>query len=106
MIKPELLIKINADLKDFNSKMDQIKKKSGELSDSLSSIGVIAGVAFAGLTAVTFKTVSAYKEAKEASLKLEQTLKIKMFILRNWLSNINQWQKSYKAWSQLMMMPL
>ena len=75
MIKPELLIKINADLKDFNSKMDQIKKKSGELSDSLSSIGVIAGVAFAGLTAVTFKTVSAYKEAKEASLKLEQTLK-------------------------------
>jgi hypothetical protein len=75
MIKPELLIKINADLKDFNSKMDQVKKKTEELSDTLGKVGLIAGATFAGLSVVTFKTVEAFKGAKQASNQLEQSLK-------------------------------
>jgi hypothetical protein len=72
---PELIIKINADIKSFNKKIEQVKKTTEEFNDQLSTIGVSAGVAFAGLSAITFKTVEAFKGAKQASNQLEQSLK-------------------------------
>jgi HPt (histidine-containing phosphotransfer) domain-containing protein len=75
MISPELLIKINADLTDFNKKMELVKKRTEDLSTSLNNVGLVAGVAFAGFGAIAIKTVDAFKEAKQASNKLEQSLK-------------------------------
>lgn len=71
----ELIIKINADLKDFNKKLEQTQKRTQEFNDSLSKLGTIAGLAFAGLSAITYKTTEAFKQANKASMMLEQSLK-------------------------------
>lgn len=71
----ELVIKVSGDIKDFTSKLDDIKKKTQDLTDGLTTMGVNAGAAFAGLTAVIGLTIGEYAKQEQAELRTAAVIK-------------------------------
>lgn len=49
MSTPKIIVKLDAEIKDFNDKLDEAKKKSENLTEVLESISIKSGVAFAAL---------------------------------------------------------
>lgn len=70
----ELVIKINGDIKNFQSALEAVQKKTEDLSDALSDTAKTAAVAFAALTAEVGLSVHAYKESEKATDTLTQSL--------------------------------
>lgn len=74
MADNELLIKINADAKNVKQAFDDVKKQTEDFEGQLNNIALVAGAAFAALTAEVAFSVAAYKEAEDAAKSLTQAL--------------------------------
>ena len=68
-------IKVNLNADEFSKNVNEIKKSTKSLEDSLKSVGVQAGVAFAGFTGLIYKSIQAYGEQEKAVNTLNQALK-------------------------------
>lgn len=75
MSNPELIIKINANIKDFNAKLKETQKQTEDLSTALGKVGTVAGLSFAGIGALAVKMVSDFNKSQASINKLEQSLK-------------------------------
>lgn len=70
----ELIIKIGGSVKGFDDALDQVEKKTANLSERLGQAAKVSGAAFVGLTAAIGLSVSAYAESEAAGNKLAQSL--------------------------------
>jgi cytochrome c556 len=70
----ELLIKINADVKDVTKAYEDVQAKTEQLDESLSKIAKISAVAFAALTAQVALSVKEFAEADTSSRQLSNAL--------------------------------
>lgn len=68
-------VKVNLNADEFSKNVNEIKKSTKSLEDSLKSVGVQAGVAFAGFTGLIYKSIQAYGEQEKAVNTLNQALK-------------------------------
>lgn len=70
----DVVIKINGDVKNFSDALEKAKKQTEDLSEGLTSIAKISGVAFAALTAEIGVAVKAFAESEAAGRKLTVAL--------------------------------
>ena len=71
----ELVIKVSGDIKDFTSKLEAIQKKTQDLTSGLETMGIRAGAAFAGLSAVIGLTIGEYAKQEQAELRTAAVIK-------------------------------
>lgn len=70
----DVVIKINGDVKNFSDALEKAKKQTEDLSEGLTSIAKVSGVAFAALTAEIGLAVKAFAESEAAGRKLTVAL--------------------------------
>lgn len=70
----DIVVKISGDIKSFNDALDKVQSKTEDLSDSLSQMTKMSGIAFAALTAEIGLSVAAFGESERASNRLVQAL--------------------------------
>lgn len=66
----DLVIKINGDVKSFRDALSDAKKSTEDLSEGLSEVAKISGVAFAALTAEIGISISKFAESEKMSRQL------------------------------------
>lgn len=69
-----ILIRINGDIQDFQSKLKKIESETKELNSSLSTVAATAAAGFVGLAAAIGYSVAAYKEGAREEAKLANVL--------------------------------
>lgn len=76
MADNELLIKINADVKNASKAFEDIKDKTSDLDESLVKTAKVSAVAFAAFTAEIGLSLRAFAEADAAARDLAQALQV------------------------------
>lgn len=74
MADNSLVIRINADIKDFDKKLGEIEKSTSQLEGKLSSVAKQSAVAFAALTGEAILAVKAFAESEDATKRLSLAL--------------------------------
>jgi hypothetical protein len=70
----DILVKINADAKQFKDEIDAVSKKSEDLRDSLEGVGKAAGLTFAALVGAAGLSLKAFGDAQKSTQELTVAL--------------------------------
>jgi len=71
----DIIVKINADAKQFNDQIDAVKEKTKSLEESLSSVAKTSGLIFGAIAGSAALAIKAYGEAEQAANELTNSLK-------------------------------
>lgn len=74
-LNSEMIIKISADIKDFNGKLDEVQRKTADLTEGLSKTAQAAGIAFAGITAAIGVNIAEFAKQEQAEFRTQAVLK-------------------------------
>lgn len=70
----DLTIQINGDMKNYEDALSAAQKKTEALNSKLEELSIVAGVAFAAMSAEIYESVKAFGESQKASNELVQAL--------------------------------
>lgn len=90
----DIVVKINADAKQFNEAIDEVKKKTSDLEDTLSSVAKASGIVFGALVGSAALAIKAFGDAEKATNELSNALK-------NQGLSVDKNVKSYKQYADV-----